>query len=339
VKIVVERAKRAWRWVSTGFAGARRRYGWLDHLTRAAIRYDEARGGRLAAAVTYNAFLATFPVLLIAYSVLGYLIGRNAAFTAEVSDFLEAYLPTLDVQRIAEARYTAGIIGVIGVVYAGLGWVDTLRASIRLMWRKEETPGNPVLARVIDLGVLVALGLVFGASIVISTLLNGWIGWGLERVGITSGALRAAIAVAAFLVGMLVNVGVFVALLAGLPRLRMSFSRLIAPAIIGGLGFELLTTFSRIILVRTAGNAAYALVASAVGLLIFMNLLNQLLLFCAAMTATSKSGEVRERRSLAARRAELRDDATRRAPVDAPTPGAVDGPTPGAVDPAKSVGQ
>jgi hypothetical protein len=56
---LTKRAAAAWRW-------ARRRYGWLDHLVRAGARYDEADGGRLAAAVTYYAFFATFALALLA---------------------------------------------------------------------------------------------------------------------------------------------------------------------------------------------------------------------------------------------------------------------------------
>jgi membrane protein len=199
-----------------------------------------------------------------------------------------------------------------------------------VIWRKDETPGNPVLARVADLGVLLALGVFFAVAIAISTVLNDVIGWGLAQAGIHSAVLRTTVVVVAFVVGMLVNVGMFVALLAGLPRLRMPFGRLVAPALIGGLGFELLTRFSKFFLARTAGNAAYAVVASAAALLIFMNLLNQLLLFCAALTATSEKGEVTERLPFSARRIDLRDDAARRAQVDAPTHGAVEAPTRGA---------
>jgi len=317
---------RLWRRVAGWFAAARRRYGWLDHVARAAIRYDQARGGRLAAAVTYHGFLAVFPLLLLAYAVLGYLVGRDTAFTAEVSEFLASYLPTLDVERIAGSRYTAGLIGVTGVLYAGLGWVDTLRSAIRLMWEMRETPGNPILARIVDVGVLLGLGLVFAISIAVSTALNFGIGWTLELLGIQSGALRTTVAVVGFMVGVLVNAGVFVALLAGLPRLRMPFGRLVMPMLVGAVAFELLKTFSAAFLRLTITNPAYTVVGSAAGLLVFINLLNQLLLFCAALTATSEKGEVIERRALSVRRAELRDDADRRAQVDAPTSGAPDEP-------------
>ncbi len=312
------RVKRGFRRVAGAYSAARRRHGWLDHVSRAAVQYDRVNGGRLAASVTYHAFLAVFPVLLVGYSVLGYLVGWHATVTAEVSAFLASYLPTLDVERIAEARYTAGIVGVIGIIYAGVGWVESLRTAIRAMWGKEETPGNWILAWFVDVGVLLAVGLVIAISIAVSVVLSSGFGWGLEQLGVGSGPLRTALA---FAIGVLVDVVVFATLLTGLPRLRMPFGRVFMPALIGATGFELLKTFSQIFLGYTTRNPAYAVVAGAAGLLVFINLLNQLLLFCAALTATSERGEVRERRALGARRPELKDDEARRAPVDAPTGG------------------
>ncbi len=313
--------RRFWRRVTGGFVAVRRRYGWFDHAVRAAVRYDSVRAGRLAAAVTYHGFLAVFPLLIVAYAVLGYLVGRHATVTAEVSLFLEAYLPTLDVTRIAEARYTAGIIGVIGVLVTGLSWVDTLRSTIRVVWGKEETPGHAIVARLVDIGVLLALGLIFAASIALSVVINSGTGWALEHLGVRSGGLRAALAVVAFGVGVLVDVGIFVALLSGLPRLRMPLGRVIVPALIAAVGFEVLKTFSQLFLGHTTRNPAYTVVASAAGLLVFLNLLNQLLLYCAALTATSERGEVTERRALSSRWTGLRDDAARRGMVDSPTQG------------------
>ncbi len=181
----------------------------------------------------------------------------------------------------------------------------------------DETPGNPIIARLVDVGVLIALGALFAASIALSIALNSGFGWALDDLG-----GRTVATVLAFAIGVLVDVGVFLALLSGLPRLRMAFSRVIFPALICAVGFELIKTFSQLFLAHTLSNPAYKVVASAAGLLVFLNLLNQLLLFCAALTATSEKGQVTERRPFSARWTELRDDAARRGVVDAPTPGA-----------------
>jgi membrane protein len=64
--VLIRRAVAVWRWV--------RRRGWLDHLVRAGVRYDQADGGRLAAAITYYAFFATFALTLLGFAVFGFVL-------------------------------------------------------------------------------------------------------------------------------------------------------------------------------------------------------------------------------------------------------------------------
>ena len=58
-------------------APVRRRSRYFDHLCRALLRYDEVLGGRLAAAIAYYGFFAVFALLLIGYSIFGFLLKTN----------------------------------------------------------------------------------------------------------------------------------------------------------------------------------------------------------------------------------------------------------------------
>ena len=58
----------------------------------------------------------------------------------------------------------------------------------------------------------------------------------------------------------------------------------------GGRGLELLKTLGRLYVQRTEANPTYQLVAGSVGLLVFLNAVNQVVLFAAALTATSTAG-------------------------------------------------
>jgi membrane protein len=305
--------------ISQGLRALRRRYRWIDHGWRALVRYDQVRGYHLSAAITYYTFLALFPLLLLAYAVLGYLVGRDAAATQAVSDFVHTNLPTLDVEWIAGARYSAGVVGLLGVLYAGLGWVATVRESIHDVWGKGEEEGSWLVTKLVDVAVLFALAPITAASIVVSVLVNGGAEWLLRELGV-AGALRVSLPIVAFGAGVMLNFALFVGLLVGLPRLRMSFGRVAGPALLGAVAFEILKTFSGLFLGLTMANPAYKLVASAVGVLVFLNLVNNLLLICAALTATSDVGEVRERRALSARVGRIRTRPARRvlpAPDDA----------------------
>src|SRR5215210_332605 len=85
------------------FVRARRRFGWLDHLARAAVRYDEADGGRLAAAVTYYAFFATFGLVLLGFAAFGFVLD-DPAVRPLVQRNLAENLPSLDLEAVGTAR-------------------------------------------------------------------------------------------------------------------------------------------------------------------------------------------------------------------------------------------
>ena len=192
---------------------ARRRHGWLDHLARAAMRYDEADGGRLAAAVTYYAFFATFALALLGFAIFGFLLDDPAVLHS-VQRYLVAFVTTALAGRLVHA--------------AGTG----------------AAPARWLLAIV---------GLVLGVGV--NTLLS-------------------------------------IAVLTGLPRLRMPLRRVLGPALLVAAGLEVLKTLGRLYVQRTEANPTYQVVAGAVGLLVFLNVVNQLLLFAATLTATSTAGNV-----------------------------------------------
>src|SRR4029079_15610978 len=106
-----ERVAAAWR-------RARRRHGWLDHLVRAGVRYDEADGGRLAAAITYYAFFATFALALLGFAIFGFVLHEPAVLHS-----VQRYLAqSLDVQVLRSTRRTAGVIAFVGLPITGWFW-------------------------------------------------------------------------------------------------------------------------------------------------------------------------------------------------------------------------
>jgi membrane protein len=92
--------------------------------------------------------------------------------------------------------------------------------------------------------------------------------------------------------GLGVNALLSIAVLTGLPRLRLPLRRVLGPALLVAAGLELLKTLGRLYVQRTEANPTYQVVAGAVGLLVFLNVVNQLVLFAAALAATGTAGQV-----------------------------------------------
>jgi membrane protein len=273
---------RGWQWL-------RRRVGWLDHVIRAGVRYDEADGGRLAAAVTYYSFFAVFALGLLGFAIFGFVLDDQEVLHS-VQRYLAEDLPRVDVQSLINARGTVGVIAFIGLPITGWFWVDVLRSSIRRIWHLPEYPGNLVVRVLLDLLVLAGLGVLLAASLAVAYVTTMAANQAVDATNADPTPSRWLLSATGLLLGLGVNTALACGALTGLPRVRMPWRRLLGPAILVALGLELLKTLGRLYVQHTEANPTYQLVAGSVGLLVFLNALNQLVLFAAALTATSGAG-------------------------------------------------
>lgn len=273
-------------------AAGRRRSRVFDHVWRAQERYFDLDAARLAAATAYYGFFAVFAMVVVAFFVLGRVLGGNEAVVERVQSYLAVNLPQLHSDQIFAGSQRIGLIALIGLIIAGVGWVENLRSSQRALWHLQEHPGNPVVRWLVDLGVLVALGLLLIVSIGIFAGVQEllyWLAGDFEQ-----DPVRVALRGTSTLLSGIVDLVLGMALLAGVPRLRMSLRRLLPPALIFAVGLGLLKSLGKLYITRTEDNPAYQLVAGTIGLLLYMYLLHQLLLFAAALAATDTHGRAKD---------------------------------------------
>lgn len=283
------------RWtgrLKAGWERARSRHGWLDHLVLAGVRYDQADAGRLSAALTYYTFFATFALGLLGFAILGRFLGQPAVL-AVVERYLSENLPRLDVPALLDASGTAGLVAFVALPLTGLFWMDTLRSASRAIWRLEEYPGTYLLRQLIDLGVVAGLGVLLSLSLTVAFAAEWLLTWlAVHTVGENATPARWILDAATFVLGLGVNALLAMALLTAPPRLRLPPRRLIGPALVITIGLEVLKTLGQVYLNLTAANPAYQVVAGAVGMLLFLKIFNQLILFATALAATSTTGRV-----------------------------------------------
>ncbi len=272
-------------------ATARRRSGAFNRVWLAGARFSDVLGGRLAAAISYYGFFAAFSLAVVVYSTLGRVLGGSeAGFVVTINDYLDDNLPWVKATADQVGQRELTIIGSIALVLTGVGWVEALRSSQRAIWRFDQHPGNWIIRHMVDLGVLVGLGLLLALSLAMTTAIDRVLDAlaGPETTIVGDTVLRAS----GPLLEFGVNVILAAAMLAALPRLRLSPRRLIPPALLVAVGIQLLNSIGRYIIGRTESRPAYQLVAGAVGLLVYLYVFNQLILFGAALAATDTRGTV-----------------------------------------------
>jgi uncharacterized BrkB/YihY/UPF0761 family membrane protein len=125
--------------------------------------------------MTYYAFVAIFPLLLLGSSILGFFLQGNPELRTELIDSALAQFPIIGDQLGQPEGLqgsTAGIvIGGLVALYGALGLGQALQNGLNIAWSvPRNSRPNPVLLRLKSLGLLLTAGLALLAISVLSAL-------------------------------------------------------------------------------------------------------------------------------------------------------------------------
>ena len=112
----------------------------FDHVVRSLEHYSRMNGNGLAGSVTYYAFLSFFPILAIAFVVIGYISRLYPEARDNLTSAIGTLLPhilgegdgQIRLSSIQHAAATAGVAGAIGLLYSGLGWLSGMRRALEV---------------------------------------------------------------------------------------------------------------------------------------------------------------------------------------------------------------
>lgn len=165
-----------------------------------AYKFFDDQGSYLAAAMTFYAFNAIFPLLLIASSVLGFVLHGDPHLKTEVLNSALSQFPIVGSQlgqpAGIEGSGTAIVIGVLAALYGtnGLGQAAQNAVNVTLAVPRNERV-NPILARLRSLVILFVGGLTVLALAVITSLASHAGVVGISGSGAVQWLLRIASAV------------------------------------------------------------------------------------------------------------------------------------------------
>jgi membrane protein len=306
----------------------RARYGWFDHTLKMVAHYGYVNGNAQAGAVTYFGFLSVFPILAIAFFVVGIVARVYPDIRPQMVDAISQLLPGvigpdgIDVDTIGNFSGWAGLIGLVGVLYAGLGWLSALRQALEVVFvvPRAEKAGF-LVGKSRDLLTLVLIGIVLMVSVVVSGAVTGFSGDVLDLVGIDPGATLPTIGLS--VIGHLLGIAASTVLLLTMFKLLVVESHvprgaMVAGSLLGAVGFEILKAGANLLLGFTKGNPAFQAFGIALILLVWINYFSRLVVYSAAWAYTSPGAlALRTADAMRAPGAALSADAP--APAPAPT--------------------
>jgi membrane protein len=156
-----------------------RRHNWLGFPLAVIYKYFDDRGPYLAALVTYYAFVSLFPLLLLLYSILGFVLQDHHHLRQSLEHSVLANFPVIGKQLNGDITGIRGsgvglAIGVLGTLYGGLGATQAAQAAFNQIYGvpRNKQP-NPLKSRLRSLGLLALLGsgvlLSTGLTVILST--------------------------------------------------------------------------------------------------------------------------------------------------------------------------
>ncbi len=262
---------------------------------RAWKRYGDARGNILAAGVGYFAFFSIFPAVALAFTVFGFVLRGHPELLGAIADNLNANLPGLvkdaghpegllpiEAPRAAALTIT-GVIALVSLVLAGMGWLGAVREGIRAVFGLPGSTGNLVATKLRDLGVLLTLGLGIGLSAVLTSVVGTAADWMAERIGMAGQGW--VVVLVGLVVSVVADTGLMLLLLRVLAGVPVPWRGLSQGALLGGVGFSLLKLSASNVLPRLTANPLFASIVVVVGLLVWLNLIARLTLISAAWAA------------------------------------------------------
>jgi membrane protein len=293
----------------------RKRRPFIDHLARMQQHYGGVQAAQQAGAVTYYAFLSIFPILAIAFFVVGRVAEFYPSAQADLITAVNSLFGSSDpdkpggligdganqisVETVQNAASTAGIFGAIGLLYAGLGWLSAMRGALGVVFEQErqEHP-NFVVGKLFDLVSLVVIGAVLLLSVALAGFVTGFTDVVLGWVHLEDDS-EWLVELIGRLIAFVANVVLFYALFKILARPHVPDRSLWSGALLGAVAFEALKAASFLLLASTKSSPAVQAFGIALILLVWINYTSRGTLYAASWAnTTAEARAIREQEAL-----------------------------------------
>jgi len=166
------------------FDAFQRRHPLLGFPIAVVYKYVDDQGAYLAASLTYYTFVAIFPLLLIASSVLGFFLQGNQELQDQLLDTALAQFPIVGSQLGRPGSIQGSTIGVVvgtlTALYGAMGLGQAAQNVLNTAWAVPRNSRlNPVASRLRTLLLMVAAG----ATLLVLTAVPGLVS-NLDRLGL-----------------------------------------------------------------------------------------------------------------------------------------------------------
>jgi membrane protein len=251
------------------------RVKWLAIPIAVVKKFSDDGAGSLAALIAYYGFFSLFPLLLVLFTVLAYVLQGDPSAQHSISDSVLKQFPVIgpDISKNIHALHghvVSLVVGVLGSLWGGLGITQATQNAFARVWAvpMKERPSF-IQSRLRGVALLTLLGSLF----IVSTLASGLVTGGLGGPGAK---------VAGIAISLVLNVALFFAAFRLLTP-TIGTSRLWAGVFVAAVLWEILQAIGGYYIGHVLKHAhnTYGTFALVIALLVWLRLGAQILLYSA----------------------------------------------------------
>lgn len=256
---------------------------WLRIPIAVVKKFGDDQAGGLAALVAYYAFFSIFPLLLVAVTVLGFVLSGDPSAAVSVKHSILGQFPVIGDQlqhQTLQGHTLALVIGLVTTLFAGLGVTMAAQNAFNRVWTVPfKRRPNFLGSRLRSLILLVSLGGLF----LVGTLASGLVSGGLSGPVLT---------VVGILVSIAINFALFEISFKALTAAEVSWRQLVPGAVFTAIGWEILQVAGGLYIhhVVSKSTSTYGTFALVIGVLTWLHLGAQLTLYGAELNVVLARG-------------------------------------------------
>jgi membrane protein len=246
----------------------------------------------ISAALAFYCAFSIAPLLVIVVSILGWLVGAEAAdahIDSQLTLLFGAASADLIVEAMRSARQDQGIVAtmvsIVTLIIGATTVFAALESALQQVWGShDEGPSGWrgfVRTRVVSFGFVLAVGFLLLVSLTVSTAVSGMRDW----IGHRYTGLVTVLGVVEFILSTALGTGLVAMMYRYLPALRLPWRQVLLGAFVTTLLFQLGRWAIGLYLGRSTEPSSFGAAAAFAALLLWLYYSAQIFLFGAEFTA------------------------------------------------------
>ena len=268
---------------------------------RVLLHYSETGGPLFASGLAFQALFAVFGALFVFFAVFGFWVRGDAVLRDSLIGIVQRSIPGLiggkgslvSVDTLLDQSILGwtGVIAAAVLLWTALNFLGSLRQAVRILFALPGPTTLFVLLKLKDAGLALVFGAVLLVSAALSVFSTTFVDVAFDFLGIGSDSELGRITGGA--VGLLIMLALDTATLAGsfriLSGIPIPWKNLWVGALMGGIALGALKVLGTQLLGGASRNPLLASFAVLIGLLIWFNLVCQVILIVASWISIGMS--------------------------------------------------